>query len=199
MKFREYRKLRSEVKAVVDYDFAKVRDYLVMSVDEVSKQENGPFVGQVVLERENADVLNLCVAIWTHNADGSYSKFEGSQEFYSFKNIPPFIDAELSLSRRYEIVFRPNELGTICSERNIKVQTDIKDLPEYVKRSARNCGYTKGSLTAEISDAGLYYRVKIYTEGSTMPIASFLTVSTKGIGFEKQELLNSTHYLILVL
>lgn len=199
MNFKEIRRLYGDIKTVVDYDFAKVRDFLVMSADEVSKQEEGPIVGQVVLERKNSDIVNLIVAIWTHNPDGSYTKFEKNQDFYSFKNIPDFIETELSLTHRYEIVFRPNELGVICSERNIKIQTGINNFPDYVKRTARNCGNGNGSLAVEISDAGLYYRVKVYSIGNSIPLASFLTVSVEGISSEKQEELSSAHYIKLTI
>ena len=199
MSFKEIRKLYGDISVVVDHDFAKVRDYLVKSADEVASQEDGPFVGQVVLVRKNADIINLCVAIWTHNPDGSYTKFEQNQDFYSFKNIPSFIEEKLSLSRRYEIVFRPSELGTICSERNIKIQTGINDFPEFAKRSARNSGCNNGSLIAEISDAGLYYRVRIYAIGGATPISSFLTTSVKGIESEKQEELSIAHFVKLTI
>lgn len=199
MGFKEIRKLIGDISLIVNHDFVNVRDYLVKSSDEVSQKEDGPFVGQVVLERKTSDVTNLCVAIWTHNPDGSYTKYEQNQDFYSFKNIPSFIDRDLCLTRRYEIVFRPNELEIIKSERNIKIQTGIKDFPEYVKRTANNCGHSVGKVIAEVSDAGLYYRVKLYTIGSITPLASFLTVSVEGIGSKEVEELGISHSIKLTI
>lgn len=198
MKFKEFKKLYSDISLMVNHDFAKVRDYLVKCSDEVSEKEDGPFVGQVVLEYKGPDLTSLCVAIWTHNPDGSYTKYEQQHDFYSFKNIPSFVTNELLLSHRYEIVFRPTELNTIRSERNMNILTDIKDLPKYVKRIAKNVGCENENIVVEIADAGLYYRVKVYTTGNPSPIASFLTVSTDGIDNEIQKKLNSTHYVQLI-
>ena len=197
MSFKELKELWRNLSQVVDHDFSKVRDYLVLSRDDVAKDYDGPFVGQVIVEQKNSDVINLDVSIWIHNLDGSYTRFFKKQDFYSLSNVPEFILSELTLSHRYEVVLRPNELNLICSEKSMKIHTDIKDFPSYIKRSLRNNGYGSTSVMAEISGTGLYYRVRVYPFGSSSSIMSLLTTSVEGLSAEDNETLNTVHTLNL--
>lgn len=197
MSFKELRELWRNLSQIVDHDFAKVRDYLVLSKDDVAKEHDGPFVGQVIVEQKSANVVNLDVSVWIHNPDGSYTKFYKKQDFYSLANIPEFVQSELVLSRRYEVVFSPYELNSICSERGMRIHTDIRDLQAFIKRSLRNIGHGSNSIMAEISGMGLYYRVRVFALGSTSSLLSFLTTSVEGLSTQDDETLRTVHTLNL--
>ena len=197
MNFKTLKELWRSLSQVVDHDFAKVRDYLVLSKDDVAEQHDGPYVGQVILERKSADVINLDVSVWIHHADGSYTKFYKKQDFYSLANVPEFVQSELDLTRRYEVVLRPSELNTMCSERNMKIHTKISDLPNHIKHSIKKSGYGSGSVIAEISGTGLYYRVRVYPLGSNSPILSLLTTSVEGLSYQDANILRTVHTLNL--
>lgn len=197
MNFKALKELWRSLSQVVDHDFAKVRDYLVLSKDDVAEQHDGPFVGQVIVERKSEDVVNLDVSVWIHHSDGSYTKFFKKQDFYSLAHVPEFVQSELDLTRRYEVVLCPNELNTMCSERGLKVYTDIKDLPNFIKRTLRSSGYVSGNVIAEISSTGLYYRVRVCPYGSNSPIMTLLTTSAEGLSYQDANTLQSVHTLNL--
>ena len=197
MNFKTLKELWRSLSQVVDHDFAKVRDYLVLSKDDVAEQHDGPYVGQVILERKSADVINLDVSVWIHHADGSYTKFYKKQDFYSLANVPEFVQSELDLTRRYEVVLRPSELNTMCSERNMKIHTRISDLPNHIKHSIKKSGYGTGSVIAEISGTGLYYRIKVCPSGSNSPILTLLTTSVEGLNYQDANTLRTVHMLNL--
>ena len=197
MKFKALKELWRSLSQVVDHDFAKVRDYLVLSKDDVAEQHNGPFVGQVIVERKSADVLNLDVSVWIHNSDGSYTKFYKKQDIYSLANVPEFVQSELDLTRRYDVVLCPSELNLMCSERNQKIHTRISNIYDHIKRSLKSCGYNAGSVVAEISGTGLYYRVKVCSSGSNSPILTLLTTSVQGLSYQDANTLKTVHMLNL--
>ena len=120
MNFKALKELWRSLSQVVDHDFAKVRDYLVLSKDDVAEQHDGPFVGQVIVERKSEDVVNLDVSVWIHHSDGSYTKFFRSRISIVLLMFT-VVQSELDLTRRYEVVLCPNELNTMCSERGLKV------------------------------------------------------------------------------
>lgn len=197
MNFKALKELWRSLSQVVDHDFAKVRDYLVISKDDVAEQHHGPFVGQVIVERKSADVLNLDVSVWIHNSDGSYTKFYKKQDFYSLANVPEFVQSELDLTRRYDVVLRPAELNMLCSERNLKIHTRISNIYDHIKRSLKSSGYSTGSVVAEISGTGLYYRIKVCPSGSNSPILTLLTTSVEGLNYQDANTLRTVHMLNL--
>lgn len=197
MNFKALKELWRSLSQVVDHDFAKVRDYLVLSRDDVAEQHNGPFVGQVIVERKSADVLSLDVSVWIHNSDGSYTKFYKKQDFYSLANVPEFVQSELDLTRRYDVVLSPSELNIMCSERNQKIYTRIGNIYDHIKRSLKNSGYRTGCVIAEISGTGLYYRIKVHPSGSNSPILTLLTTSVEGLNYQDACALRTVHMLNL--
>ena len=197
MKIKDLKELWRNLSQIVGHSFAHVRDYLVLSVDDVQNNYDGPLVGQVVVEQKSDEVINLEVSVWTHNDDDSYTKYSKRQDFYGLEHVPGFVESEVDLTRRYEVVFNPSELYKLCCDRNMKIYTDIKDLPAYIRRTLKGMGYTTGCATVNIVATGLYYRVTVCPTGSLSPVMTLLTTVAKGLDYHEDKALRTNHTLNL--
>ena len=179
---------------LVRHDFSKVRDYVVMVMEEVMADGYRTSVGKVSLEYKDANRTNLTIVVVVRNSDGTNTIYTASQDFYSFINVPCFISDALIHNHHYEVVLSLDDMRTIYQDRIMEINTSDKTLERIVSDRLHRMGMHGCNVTAEISDVGIYYKVEVFEDSRpSTPVLTLLTLPVNGIENEDRERLGTVH------
>lgn len=183
---------------LVRYDFAHVRENVVAAIEEVMADGYKTFVGKVMLEQKASDRTSLTIVVMAKNTDGTYTTYSASQDFYSMINIPSFISDELITNRCYEVCLSMDDMRTIYHDRIMEMNSSNKDLDSIVANKLHRMGIRDCGVTINITDVGIYYKVKVYEDSNpTSTILTLLTLSVNGINGSDMDRLATLHNLQL--
>ncbi len=184
---------------LVNYDFAKVRNHLLAGLAEVKQRGYDNYVGEVVLERVpyqgglDNSLFPLTITFWIRKDDGSYTKVTGKQEFYSFKNLPDFVNNDLWLKKKYDVKLTKEDLEVMYNDRGFEINTDKKELYKIITQRLHS-NRIDSSVSVDITDMALYYKVTVFQKDNPGRILSeFLTIPVIGLPENVKTKLESSH------
>ena len=194
MDLKGLRRAWGNLGRIVDYPFSKVRDSIVMGIDDVRNEGYDNYVGQITLEVKNANATNITIAIWCRNDDGTNSSFSASQDFYGIKYMPSFIEDELITKRRFEVVLSMDDMDDIYSDRMVDINISKNSLSEVICGKLHRMGIRNCNIGAKITDIGIYYKVRVFDEDNPSKNLLFmLTLPVEGLTSEEKCRLDEVH------
>lgn len=194
MNLKRLKKTWDNLGKIYDYPFTKVRDSLVMGIEDVRNEGYDSYVGQITLEVKNENATNITIAIWCRNDDGTNSSFSASQEFFGIRNMPSFIEDELIMKRRFEVVLSMDDMDDIHSDRMVEINTSKGTLPDVIRGKLHRMGIRNCHVAAKITDIGIYYKVRVFDEDNpSKNLLSILTLPVEGLTSSEKERLDTVH------
>lgn len=179
---------------LVRFDFSKIRDLVVLAIEEVMADGYDTFVGQVVIDHSEAQKYKLSIDIFARNSDGTNTDYSATQDFYSFSNMPDFIIDSLIYNHRFEVVLDMDDVRTIYQDRIKPINTSNKDFRDFVKSQLHKMGIRGCDVNVDILDIGLYYRAEVFeTSNVSTPLTTILTLPINGLDSDDSKRLSSVH------